>query len=258
MVIRRYTDVRNARSAKLAIDRELRNEPLEEFSPQEVDQLAEGVRDRVYNSFLRRKEKDGRRIQDEAERNLANQRNDDRKHTARIKRKAAYLNEAHRRAVTFLKTCSLSSQKRLEALDEILSLLDETLTGDEPFSEAYATLEAILEARTAELKAQEAAKEAKQQREWQELATVVVVMIAVWIMHAKRPELLQWLLDIFSMESAESPESTPQPTTDAAQQPSDERTPRRPIRRMRRASQSPPPAPPSTFSEQESENPFLL
>ena len=114
------TEMRAA--ARLAIERELRNEPLEEFAPHEVDQLAEGVRDRVYKSFLRRQEKDAQRIQDNAERHRANQRDDDRKHTARTKRKAAYLNEARRRAATLLKTCSLSPQKRLEALGEILSL----------------------------------------------------------------------------------------------------------------------------------------
>ncbi|HSA84667.1 MAG TPA: hypothetical protein VLE46_00680, partial [Nitrospira sp.] len=157
----------------------------------------------------------------------------------------------------FLKTCSLSPQKRLEALGEILSLLDETLTGDEPLSEVYAALHAILEARVTESNAQEAAKEAKQQREWRELATVVGVVITLWIMHAKSPELLQWLLNILSSETAEGPGSAPKPTTEAAQQPSEEYTPRRPIRRMRRPPQSSPPAPPSTSSEQESENPFL-
>ncbi len=238
-------------SAKLTIDRELRNEPLEEWSPQEVIQLAEGVRDRVYNSFLRKQEKDARRIKDEAEQNRSAQRNEDRKHTERTKRKAAYLDEARRRVVNFLKAQTLSPFKRMEALEEILSLLDRTLTGDEPVSEAYAALEAILEARTAELNAQEAAKETKQQRECRELAMVIGVLIAVWIMHATSPELLQWLLNILSSATAEGPGSTPKPTTEPPQQSSEERTPRRPIRRVRR-----PPQSSSPISEHNSDDPF--
>ncbi len=249
------TEMRAA--AKLAIDRELRHEPLEELTPQEVDQLAEGVRDRVYNSFLRRQEKEAQRIQDEADRKRENQRDDDRKHTARAKRKAAYLDEARRRAVNFLKTCSLSPLKRLEALGEIHLLLNEVLTGDEPLAEAFETLDAILGARVTEMNAQEAAMQAKQQKEWQELATVVVAVLALWFTYAKGDEILHWLIKILSSMPAEGPGSPQNSTTQAAQQASDEHTPRRPIRRVRRPSQSSPPAPPSTSSEQESEYPPL-
>lgn len=248
------TEMRAA--AKLAIERELRDEPLEEFAPQEVDQLAEGIRDRVYDSFLRRKEKDARRIQDEAQRNHTNQCNDDRKYTARIKRKAAYLDEGRRRAVNFLKTRSLSPLKRVEALEEMLLLLDETLTGDEPVSEAYAALDAILGARATELNAQEAAKEAKHQREWRELATVIGVVIAVWILHAKSPEILQWFLNMFSSKRAENPGSTPHPTTESPQPYSEEHASPRPTRRRRRPSQSPPPESPSTPYANSGDNPF--
>lgn len=212
-------------AAKLAIDRELRHEPLEEFAPQEVDQLAEGVRDRVYNSFLRKQEKDARRNEEEIERTHANKCNDDRKHTARTKRKAAYLDEAQRRAVSFLKTRSLSPLKRLEALEEILSLLNEILTGDEPLTEAFETLDAILEARVTELNAQEAAKEAKQQREWQELATGVVAVLALWFTYAKGDEILHWLIKILSSMPAEGPGTTQNPTTKAAQKHSEEDPP---------------------------------
>jgi hypothetical protein len=244
-------------AARLAIDRELRNEPLEEFSSQEVIELADSVRDRVYASFWNRQKMETQRIQEADERKRAAQRDADRQHNECIRKKAAFLNEAQRRVILFLNTCSLSPLKRLQVLEEILSLLDQTITGDEPLSEAYAALDAILATRVTELNAQKAARETKQQKAWQELAMVVVVVITVWILHAKSPELLQWLLNILSSETAEGPGSTPKPTTEAAQQPSEEHTPRRPIRRIRRPPQSPPPATPSTSPDQESEHPFV-
>jgi hypothetical protein len=51
-------------AARLAIDRELRNEPLDEFTPQEVNELAGGVPDRIYNFFLRQQEKDAQRTRE--------------------------------------------------------------------------------------------------------------------------------------------------------------------------------------------------
>ena len=148
-------------AARLAMDRELRNEPLEEFSPQEVILLAEGIRDRVYTSFRRRQEKQARRTQEAEERKRVDQRNDDSKNTERTKKKAAFLKEAQRRVVTFLKTRSHSPLQRLQVMEEVLTQLDEALTGTEPLSEAYAAIDAVLEARVAELEAYEAAKEAK-------------------------------------------------------------------------------------------------
>ena len=187
------TEMRAA--ARLAIDRELRTEPLEEFSPQEVIELADGVRDRVYASFWSRQKKETQRTQEAEERKRAAQRDDDRQRNECIRKKAAFLNEAQRRVISFLKTCSLSPLKRLEALEELLSLLDKTITGDEPLSEVYAALDAILGARVTELNAQKAARETKQQKEWQELATVVVVVITVWIMYAKNPEFSSMALE---------------------------------------------------------------
>ena len=92
----------------LAIERELRNEPIEEWTVQEVNELAAGVRDRVYTSFLRRQEKETRRTRDLDERRRANQRNEEHTQTARRKKKAAYLEEAQRRLVTCFKTRALS------------------------------------------------------------------------------------------------------------------------------------------------------
>lgn len=244
-------------AARLAIERELRDEPLEEFSSQEVIELAEGVCDRVYASFWSRQKKETQRTQEAEERKRADQRDDDRKHKERTKKKAAFLNEAQRRVITFLKTHALSPRQRLQVMEEALTLLDETLTGDEPLAEAYASIDAVLQARVADWNAYEAAREARQQEEWMEIAAVVLVLIALGVMYAKAPEILNWLLKILWPEPAANSGGTGKPTGEAPCPPSDEQAPNRPVRRMRRPPQSPAPGPASSPSNPESANPFL-
>ena len=230
-----------------AIERELRNEPIEEWPVQEVHELAGSVRDRVYTSFLRRQEKEARRTREADERRRANQRNEERTQTERRKKKVAYIDEAQRRLVTGFKTRALSPRQRIQALADVLAQLDEILTGAEPLSEAYAAIDAVLQARMAEWDAYEAAKEAKQQAEWWDLATVVAVVIALGYMYAKAPEMLQWLLKILYPEPAEDSTSAQAPTPEAPSPASEEPMPPRP-KRMRRPTQSPIPVPPSSGS----------
>jgi hypothetical protein len=243
-------------AARLEIDRELRNEPLEEFTPQEVTELAEGVRERVYTSFRHRQEKEARRIQEVEERKRADQRDDDRKHTERKKRKAAFLNETLRRVVTFLKTRSFSPRQRLQVMEETLTLLEETLSGNEPLPEAYAAIDAVLQARVAEWDADEAAREARQQEEWMEVAAVILGIIALGFMYVKVPEILLWLLNILWPEPANNSEATNKPTEEAPCPPSDQQPPLRRIRRIRRPPQSAAPEPPSSPSNPDNANPF--
>jgi hypothetical protein len=244
-------------AAKLTIDHELRNEPLEELPPQEVDELVGGIRDRVYTSLSRQQEKDARRTQEAEERKRANQRDDDRKHTERKKRKAAFLNESQRRVITFLKTHTLSPRQRLQVMEETLTLLDEALTGDEPLPEAYAAIDAVLQARVADWDAYEAAREARQHEEWMEIGAVILVLIALGVMYVKAPEILNWLLKILWPEPAANSGGTGKPTEEAPCPPPDGQTPPRPSRRMRRPPQSAAPEPPSSPSNPESANPFL-
>ncbi len=236
-------------AATLAIERELKNEPLEEWPVQEVNELAEGVRDRVYTSFLRRQEKEARRTRDADERIRATQRDDARMHVERTKKKSAFLTEAQCRLATCIKTRALSPRQRIQALTDILTQLEKTLTGAETLSEAYAAIDAILQARVAEWDAYEAAREAKQHEEWWEVATVVGVVIALGFMYAKYPEILQWLLKMLSPEPAEDSASAQTPTPEAPSHASDEPMPPRPIkRRMRQPPQSPVPEPASSGS----------
>ena len=228
----------------LAIERELRNEPIEDWPTQEVNDFAAGVRDRVYTSFLRRQEKEARRTREADEHRRANQWNEERTQTACRKKKAAFIDEAQRRLVTCFNTRGLSPRQRIKALADVLAQLDEFLTGAEPLSEGYAAIDAVLQARVAEWDAYEAAKEAKRQEEWWDIATVVVVIIALGYMYIKTPEMLQWLLKILYPEPAEDSAST---QTSTPEPPShDESNPQRPIRRVRRRSQSPVPESPIT------------
>lgn len=248
------TEMRAA--AKLAIERELRNEPLEEFAPEEVDQLTEGIRDRVYASIWSQQKKETQRTQAAEERKRADQRDDDRKQKERTKKKVAFLNEAQRRVITFLKIHALSPRQRLQVMEEVLTQLDETLTGAESLSEAYSTIDSFLQARVAEWDADKAAREARQQEEWMEIGAAVLVLIGLGVMYFKAPEILLWLLNMLSPKQAESSEATGKPTGEAPGPPSDQQTPLRPVRRMRRPPQSAAPEPPSTPSNPQSANPI--
>ncbi len=58
-------------AAKLTIEHELRNEFLEEWTPEEVNEVAASIRDRIYTSFLHKQEENARRAQTVEERKAA-------------------------------------------------------------------------------------------------------------------------------------------------------------------------------------------
>lgn len=225
--------------ARLAIDRQLRNEPLDEFSSQEVRELAEGIRDRVYTSIQRRQEKETRRTQDAEDRKHAGQLENNQRQQDRLKKKHAFLTEAWRRAVVSFQTRSLSLLQRIHVLDEILTPLDAALTGEESLSEAYASIDAVLQARLTDWEAQDAAKAAKQQEEWIEFAVVVLVIIAGGFTFVKAPGILLWLLNLFSPKPADSTGDPKKPSQEGPSPSSDPPMPVRRVKRIRR----PPPSP---------------
>jgi hypothetical protein len=230
-------------AARLAIDRELRDEPLEEFSSQEVIELAEGVCGRVYSSFWSRQKKERQRTQAAEERKRAGELENDRKQQERTKKKNTFLTEARRRAVVLFQTRSLSLVQRIHMMDEILTPLDAALTGNESLSEASASIEAVLQGRVADWDAQDAAKAAKQQEEWMEFAVVILVIIAGGYMFVKAPGILLWLLNIFSPKPADSAGDPKKPSEEAPSPPSDPPTPVRRVKKIRRRPQSLPQSP---------------
>lgn len=219
--------------ARLAMDRELRDEPLEEFTFQEVNELTEGIRERVYTLHWHRQEEEERRIQEGESRTRATQRDQDRTQTERTRKKVVFLDEARRRAVNLLKTRALPFLQRLQALENILTQLDAALTGDESLFDAYASIDAVLQARVAEW---DAAQAARQQKEWWEIG---VAIFSLWCTYAKGPEILLWLWKILSPEPAEHSEHSQQPHTEAPPQTSEESISPRPAKRIRRPSTSP-------------------
>lgn len=225
--------------ARLAIDRELRNEPLDEFTPHEVGELVEGIRDRVYTSIQRRQEKETRRAHEGEARKRADQLEHDRKQQERTKKKIAFLNEAQRRAIVLFHTRSLSLLQRIHVMDEILTPLDAALTGDESLFEACASIEAVLQARVADWEAEDSAKAAKQQEEWMEFAVVVLVIIAGGFTFVKAPGILLWLLNMFSPKPTDSAGDPKKPSEEAPSPPLDPPTPLRRVKKIRRPPQSP-------------------
>jgi hypothetical protein len=232
--------------ARLAIDRELRNEPLDEFTPQEVRELAEGVRDRVYISIQRRQEKETRRAQDAEDRKRAEHLEYDRIQHECTKKKSAFLTEARRRAIVLFQRRSLSLVQRIHVLDEILAPLDATFTGRESLSEAYGYIDAVLQARLTDWEVEDAAKAAKQQEEWMEFAVVVLVIIAGGFTFLNAPGILLWLLNMFFPNPAASASDTKMSSEETAKSSSD---PSIPVRRVKKTSRP-------TLSPFSSDNPL--
>jgi nitrate reductase NapE component len=222
--------------ARLTIDRELRHEPLDEFTPQEVRELVECIRDRIYTSIQRRQEKETRRTQEADARKRADQLKHDRTQQEHAKKKIAFLTEAQRRARVLFRSRSLTLVQRIHVMDEILTPLDAVFTGGESMSEACVSIDAVLQARMADWEAEDAAKAAKQQEEWMEFAVVVLVIIAGGFTFVKAPGILLWLLDIFFPKPADSPGAPQKPTEQTATPPSDPPTPVPGVKKIRRES----------------------
>src|SRR5262249_27566578 len=143
------------------------------------------------------------------------------KQAGRIKKKTLFLTEARRRTVVLFQTRSLTLVQRIHVVDEILTLLDATLTGDESLTEACVSIDAVLQARVTEWEAEDAAKAAKQQEEWMEFSVLVLVIIAGGITFVKAPGILLWLLNMFSSKPADTTGDTKKPSEEGPTPPSD-------------------------------------
>jgi hypothetical protein len=231
-------------AAKLTIEHELRNEVLEEWAPEEVNEVAAGIRDRIYTSFLHQQEQNARRAQTVEERKSRAQVDALRKEIERAKKKTAFIDEGLRRIGAWLKMRSCAPLEQLVVLAEVRTQFDVAFTGAETLSEAQAAIDSVLKARIAEWDAAEARRAAKWQEEWSDLAVAVAGLIALGVMYLKAPELVLWILKVFWPDQTESPGPTDKPPTQAAGQPGDEATPSPPIRRVRRSPTSATPKPP--------------
>jgi hypothetical protein len=184
--------------AKLAIDHELRDERLEEFSAQEVTELAEGIRDRVYATFLRGQEQAARRTCEAEGRKQRDEADAHRKAQERTKKKAAYLEEAGRRTTALMKSRSLPLPERLRVREEVQIQLDAVLTGAESPADAYAAMEALLKARIAEWNIHDETVEAKRHEEWRDIALVMAGVATVAFLLVKAPQVLLWIMQVLS------------------------------------------------------------
>jgi hypothetical protein len=238
--------------AKLAIDRELRNEPLEEWTPQEVMSVAEGIRDRLYATVLQAQEKAARRKRELEDRKRTDEAEEIQKARERKKKKAAYLEEAGRRTTVLLKSRSLHLVERLSVWEDIQMQLDAVLTGAESPVEAYATMEALLQARVAEWNASDEAMQAQRYEEWGEVAIVLAGILALGFLYVKAPQVLAWILQVLSPQHAKPSPDAGEPRTDTGPSPAHEQRVHRRVKRMGRSPYAPPPEPPSPPSNSES------
>jgi hypothetical protein len=101
--------------ARLAINRELRNEPLEEWSVSEISELAACIRDRLYLSAQQEAEKAAKTALDQQKRDAADVMNQ----TKRTKRKEQWMAEALRRLGREIQLHSIPPLDALQAIGEM-------------------------------------------------------------------------------------------------------------------------------------------
>ena len=199
------------------IDRELRNEPFEEWSVSEISELAASIRDRIYLSAQREAEDAAKKALEQQKRDVAEVMNQ----KERTKRKEQWMDEALRRLGREIRIHSISPLDALQAIGEMRAQLDLTLTGDESLPEAYAAIDAVIHSRVAEWRRDQESREQRRQEKWIESATAVGLLIGFCILYVYAPQIFRYLFDIvFSANQSDAaPNSPPQ---DSSAPPSEE------------------------------------
>jgi len=187
-------------AAKTAIERELSTVPLEELSPEELYEMGAAIRDRVYDPLFEKQTQ-------AAERHHA-------EHQARSRKERlelGALHRAHRQKSTLIDQASghanamceakqIIGWDRLSVLCDINTRLHEFLTGEEPITEAQATIQTVLDTRFAEVDATLAAARTKQDAKWREEMQGLLVLcgvIALPVLAVKYPDqvlpIISWI-----------------------------------------------------------------
>ena len=179
--------------------------------------LAEGIRDRVYATFLREHEKAARRTSEAEARKQRDEVDEHCKAQERKKKKAAYLEEAGRQTAALIKSRSLPLSEQLNAREEIQIQLDAVLTGAESPVDAYAAIDALLKARVTEWNIHDETMEAKRHEEWRDIALVIAGVATVAFLLVKAPQVLLWILQILSPGRADQSRDDQPSGTDPAQ-----------------------------------------
>jgi hypothetical protein len=194
-------------AARLAIDRELRNEPLEEWAVSEVSALAASIRDRLYLSVQREAEDAAKKTLEQEKQDLAKLLN----RKERTKRKDQWMDEALRRLGREIRIHAISPLDALQAIGEARTQLDLTLTGEESLAEAYAAIDAVIHSRVAEWRSDQESREQCKQEKWIEGATAVGILIGFCFLYVYSPQIFRYLVDIFfsANQSGAAPKSPP-------------------------------------------------
>jgi hypothetical protein len=209
--------------ARLHIDRELRNEPLEEWPLSESLEMAASLRDRVYTAAHREIEKATKLSREEQERDL----NELRGQTERTKRKEQWIAEALSRLGTKIRVHSIPPLIALQAICDIKAHLGMTLSGAESLPDAYAAIDAAIQSRVAEWRRDGEIREERKREKWIEGATAVGLVIGFCYLYVYAPQIFKYLFDIlFSGNQRDAaPNSPPQnsstPPSEESAMPSD-------------------------------------
>ena len=184
--------------ARLHIDRELRNEPLEEWPLSESLEMAAALRDRIYTAAHREREKATKLSREEQERDL----NELRGQTERTKRKEQWITEALSRLATQIRVHSIPPLIALQAICDIKAQLGMTLSGAESLPDAYAAIDAVIHSRVAEWKLDQELREKREHERWIEGVTAVGLLIGFCCLCAYSPQIVKYLLGPFLFDQS--------------------------------------------------------
>ncbi len=205
--------------ARLHIDRELRNEPLEEWPLSERLDMAASLRDRIYTAAHREIEKATKLSREEQERDL----NELRGQTERTKRKEQWITEALSRLATKIRVHSIPPLIALQAICDIKAQLGMTLSGAESIPDAYAAIDAVINSHMVEWKLDQELREKREHERWIEGVTAVGLLIGFCCLYVYSPQILKFLLDLFfsTTPNDTAPPSSPEesaapPSSEAA------------------------------------------
>jgi len=243
--------------AKMAIEQQLASLPLEELPFDEVCELAAAIRDRLYAPTFKREAQEAEQQQAEQESRRRKQIEDMAAGHRAAGRKTTLIEQAIDQARARCEAKQIVKYNRFSVLVDIESQLTEFLTGNEPFPDANAIIQTVIDARFVEAEAKQDAARAKADERWfEELAGCLVLgvflaapLLALWY-PTQALVILNWIERTFGLNRA-AEAGAPNPEASETTPPTANMESRPPSKRRRKY----PDAPPSPWANSEGGEP---
>ena len=208
-------------SAKAALERELQTLPLEEFSLQEVHELAAGIRDRIYQPAFEEQDREAERRRTEQEARKQKELKAAAAREQAERRKDLLIEQALEHARKLCGTMNVTGIQRFSIVVEIEQKLRDYLTGQETLTEAYDAVNATIEFRLAEIRAEHEAAKEREEKEQRELWLYGGLLVGAVVLCIQDPQIMGWIAEqLRKIFGAMAPTPDPVSTEPSAATPS--------------------------------------